>query len=133
LVRLALNTIRGEWDQVLFASLMSGLKPVEGLDLTLSGFDEDEVAKIRKSLERRDKRERLESFDLDAALEAARAAPRAQRGDVWALGDHRLMCGDSTDAGDVGRLLAGGPASMAFTDPPYNVALGDHGGQQKGQ
>ena len=46
--------------------------------------------KLLKSLEHRDKRERVEAFDLDAALEAARAAPRAQRGDVWELGDHRL-------------------------------------------
>ena len=63
----------------------------------------------------------MEDFDLDAALEAARAAPRAQRGEVWALGDHRLMCGDSTDPADVERLFAGAKAVLLATDPPYLV------------
>jgi len=91
------------------------------------------LSKVLKSLDQREKRERPESFDLDAALEAAGATPRAQRGELWALGDHRLACGDATDCNDVARLLDGKHAAMAFTDPPYNVALGDHGGQQKGE
>jgi DNA modification methylase len=66
-------------------------------------------------------------------MEAARAAPRAQRGETWALGDHRLVVGDACDSGDVSRLFDKTRASMAFTDPPYNVGLGDHGGQQRGQ
>jgi DNA modification methylase len=133
LLNLSLNKISGEWDQELLARLLADLKPVEDLDLSLSGFSEDELAKLLKSLDVREKRERRESFDLDAALEAARAAPRAQRGEIWALGDHRLICGDSTNADDVARLLDGKRAAMAFTDPPYNVGLGDHGGQQRGQ
>ena len=51
---------------------------------------------------------------------------------MWRLGDHRLMCGDATVTEDVERLLGGVKAAMAFTDPPYNVSLGDHGGQQRG-
>src|SRR6187551_2253756 len=133
LLNLSLNKISGEWDQELLARMLADLKPIEGLDLTLSGFSEDELSKVLKSLDHREKRDRPETFDLDAALEAARAAPRAQRGDLWALGDHRLGCGDATDSSDVARLLDGKHAAMAFTDPPYNVALGDHGGQQKGQ
>jgi DNA modification methylase len=133
LLNLALNKISGDWDQELLARLLADLNAAPDLDLTLSGFDDGEVAKLLKTLERRDKRERQESFDLDAALEAARAAPRAQRGELWALGDHRLLCGDSTDVGDVARLFDGRKAAMAFVDPPYNVALGDHGGQQQGQ
>ena len=70
--------------------------------------------------------------DLDAALEEAQAAAGVSRGDLWALGDHRLLCGDATDQGDVARLLGAQRAAMAFTDPPYNVGLGDHGGQQRG-
>ena len=73
-----------------------------------------------------------EAFDLDAALEAAHAAPVAQRGDLWRLGDHRLLCGDAADPGDVSRLLDGRKAQIAFTDPPYNVDYGHHGGQQRG-
>lgn len=132
-LNLALNKVSGEWDNELLARLIADLKDQPDVDLSLSGFGDDEVSKLLRSLNAREKRGREESFDLDAALEAARAAPRAQRGDVWALGDHRLMCGDSTDVADVARLMKGAHAAMAFTDPPCNVSLGDHGGQQKGQ
>ena len=131
LLNLALNRISGTWGQELLARLLSDLNAVPDVDLTLSGFSEDELQKHLESLESREKRERLESFDLDAALEAARAAPVAHTGDLWLLGEHRLMCGDSTDSGDVTHLMGEGRASMAFTDPPYNVAYGDHGGASK--
>ena len=48
------------------------------------------------------------------------------------MGDHRLLCGDACDTADVSRLFEGSKAAIAFTDPPYNVSLGDHGGQQRG-
>jgi hypothetical protein len=105
-------------DNELLARLLSALRDVPDVDLSLSGFDGDEVSKLLRSMNAREKREREESFDLDAALEAARAAPRAQRGDLWALGDHRLACGDATDSADVVRLLDGKHAALAFCDPP---------------
>ena len=101
LLNLALNKISGTWDQELLARLLSDPQAVPDVDLTLSGFSEDELQKHLESLESREKRERLESFDLDAAMEAAQAAPVAHTGEVWLLGEHRLMCGDSTDSGDV--------------------------------
>ena len=64
--------------------------------------------------------------------EAQQSPTQTKPGDLWLLGDHRVLCGDSTDTAAVERLQGGTPASMAFTDPPYNVAYGDHGGQQKG-
>jgi len=141
LLNIALNKISGDWDQELLARLLADLQPVEGIDLTLTGFGEGDLDKLLKSLDVRAKRERVEAFDLDAALEAARAATRAKRGDLWALGDHRLLIGDATDTAAVTGLLGTvrSPAShearpaMAFCDPPYNVSLGDHGGQQRGQ
>jgi len=132
LLNLALNRISGSWDEELLARLLADLNTATDLDLSLSGFDENELAKLLKSLDLREKRDKPEAFDLDAALEAARAAPRAQPGELWALGDHRLLCGDATDSAAVSRLLGGKRAAMAFTDPPYNVSLGDHGGQQRG-
>jgi DNA modification methylase len=132
LLNLGLNKISGDWDQELLARLLSDLSSTDDLDLSLSGFADDEVAKLLKSLEAREKRERQESFDLDAALEAARATPRAQRGELWALGNHRLLCGDACDTANVARLFDGQKAAMCFADPPYNVSLGDHGGQQRG-
>ena len=131
-LNLALNKISGSWDEELLARLVAELKPIESIDLTLSGFDEHELDRLLKSLDVREKRERTEQFDLDEALEAATREPRTQPGDVWLLGRHRLLCGNATDADDVARVLAGQRADMAFTDPPYNVALGDHGGQQRG-
>ena len=69
-------------------------------------------------MDTREKRDRLESFDFDAALEAAHAALRAQRGELWPLGDHRLLVGDACDTGDVSCLLGEAKAAMAFTDAP---------------
>jgi DNA modification methylase len=128
LLNLALNKISGSWDDELLARLLADLQPVEGIDLSLSGFTEDELDKLLKSLDVREKRERAESFDVDAALEAARAATRAKRGELWALGDHRLLIGDATDAAAVQRLLDGKQTQMCFTDPPYNVDYGKGGG-----
>jgi len=132
LLNLALNKISGEWDTELLARMLADLKPIEDIDLSLSGFSEEELGRLLTSLDIREKKERVETFDLDAALEAAQSAHVAQRGDLWRLGDHRLVCGDATDVGDVSRLLGERKAAMAFTDPPYNVGLGDHGGQQRG-
>jgi DNA modification methylase len=121
LLNLSLNRISGTWDQELLARLLGELKDVPDVDLSLAGFSEDELKKYLKGLESREKRDRLESFDLDAALEAARAAPVAHPGDLWLLGDHRLLCGDSTNRDDVVRLMNGEKASLLATDPPYLV------------
>jgi len=127
LLNLALNKISGDWDQELLARLLSDLQEAPDVDIALSGFDEDEIAKLLKSLGTREKRDRPETFDLAATLEAARADPGAERGDVWQLGDHRIMCGDSADGGDVSRLMAGQRASLMVTDPPYGVAYETEG------
>ena len=131
LLNLALNKISGSWDQELLARLLADLNSAPDVDMTLSGFSEDELQKHLKSLESREKRDQLETFDLDEAMESAQAAPVARTGDLWLLGTHRLLCGDSTDSGDVGRLMGGTKANMVVTDPPYNVAYGDHGGSPK--
>lgn len=133
LLNVALNKISGSFDQELLARLLADLAATPDVDLTLSGFDEKEIQQLLKSLDAREKRERPESFDLEAALEEAKREPRVKPGEIWALGDHRLLCGDATRSLDVERLMAGHQAAMAFTDPPYNVSLGDHGGQQSGQ
>lgn len=61
-----------------------------------------------------------DDFDQSAEVESV-----CQNGDIWQLGKHRLMCGDSTDAGDVALLMDGEKADMVFTDPPYGVSIGD--------
>ena len=123
LLGLALNKISGSWDDALLARLLADLQATPDLDLTLSGFGEDEVKDLLRSLDVREKRERPEAFDLEEALEEARRAPRTKPGDLWALGDHRLLCGDATSAADVARLLDGATPTLLTTDPPYGVSL----------
>jgi DNA modification methylase len=123
LLGLALNRISGSWDEQLLARLLADLGATPDIDVSLSGFDEDEVKALLRSLETRDKRERPEAFDLDAALDEARRAPRTKRGELWRLGDHRLLCGDATNEADVGRLLEEAAPTLLATDPPYGVSL----------
>jgi DNA modification methylase len=123
LLGLALNKISGSWDEQLLARLLADLQATPDVDLSLSGFGDDEVKDLLRSLETREKREHVESFDLDEALEEARRAPRTKPGDLWVLGDHRLLCGDATSAADVARLLDGAEPKLLATDPPYGVSL----------
>lgn len=94
LLKLALNRIGGTWDEQLLSRLLDDLGQVPELDLSLSGFAEDEIVAALKKLDAWEKREPPESFDVDEAFEEATSQPRTAPGDPWALGDHRLMCGD---------------------------------------
>ena len=78
LVGLALNKISGSWDDALLARLLADLQATPDVDLSLSGFGEEEVKDLLRSLETREKREHVESFDLDEALEEATRAPADQ-------------------------------------------------------
>jgi DNA modification methylase len=122
LLNLALNRISGDWDRELLARLLADLETVPDIDISLSGFGDDEIATLLRTLGAREKRQREESFDLDAATwSAAKADPGVERGDIFALGDHRIMTGDSTQKADVEALMAGETASLMVTDPPYGV------------
>ena len=133
LLNVALNKISGDFDQELLARLLADLAETPELDLTLSGFEEKDIKQLLKTLEARNKRDRPETFDLDAALRSAYENPRAQRGDLFQLAEHRVLCGDATSVEDVAKLMSDAKAAMCFTDPPYGVNLGNHGGQQHGQ
>lgn len=123
LLSLALNKISGTWDQELLARLLADLQDIPAVDLSLTGFSEEELGELLRSLDAREKRDRPEAFDLDAALEAARAAPVAKRGDLWLLGDHRLLCGDATKTEDVQRLMGEVTIELVLTDPPYGINI----------
>src|ERR1035437_745372 len=84
LLNLALNKIGGSWDEQLLARLLADLQSSPEVDLSVSGFGEDEIKDLLRSLETRDKAERPESFDLDAALEEAARAARTGLGGLWA-------------------------------------------------
>jgi DNA modification methylase len=120
LLNLALNRVQGRWDEDRLAALFHELDSLPDLDVSLSGFREDEIDKLIARVEALDILDRDEQFDLEEALEQAEKQCRVQRGDLWLLGRHRLVCGDATTS-DVQRLLAGEAAHTVFTDPPYNV------------
>jgi DNA modification methylase len=114
-LNLALNKIQGDWDQEKLALVIADLQGAD-FDLSLTGFDEVELYKLMGALDE----VKDDDFDLTAALEeAAFVLP----GDVWALGRHRLICGDATDAATVKRLMDGRKANLVLTDPPYGVSF----------
>lgn len=104
------------WDAEL---LPLELEDLPTIDMTGFGFDLEKVAgdflKAREAV-------KTEEDDFDPGAEVEK---RAKLGDIWQLGDHRLMCGDSTDPDAWKRLMDGELADMVFTDPPYGVAIGD--------
>jgi DNA modification methylase len=113
--RLAMNA---GWDEEMLRVELESLQE-DGFDLDIVGFTEDEIEDLL-----RDPEEATEGqTDEDAVPEAPETAVTVP-GDVWILGQHRLLCGDSTQMEGVEKVLASGLADMVFTDPPYNVNYG---------
>ena len=105
------------WDEEMLAVEMEELQSL-GFDLGLTGFDEKELADLFDTNSSDDVKD--DDFDLTSALEKAAFV---QRGDVWTVGRHRLMCGDATSPEDVSVLMGDTKANLILTDPPYNVAF----------
>lgn len=104
------------WDEEMLRVEIEALQAAD-FDPLLTGFDEKELADLFDSEEDKVKDD---DFDLSAALEKAAFV---ERGDVWIVGRHRLMCGDATSAEDVARLMDGKKANLIVTDPPYGVSF----------
>ena len=104
------------WDEELLKIEMEELQNL-GYDLGYTGFDEKELADLFGI---DDKEIKDDDFDLTAALEKASFV---ERGDVWFVGKHKLMCGDATSSEDVAKLMEDKKANLILTDPPYNVAF----------
>ena len=109
--KLAMNA---GWDDAMLAEELRELE-ADGFDMDLIGFSEDELAALMPEVEQ------LEPGADDDAVPELPVQPVTVLGDVWVLGKHRLMCGDSTSVDAVDALMAGGKADMVFTDPPYGV------------
>ena len=115
--RLALDA---GWDEALLAEELAALQG-EGFDLDLTGFEEDELDQQLADMEGgADAAEGGAGEDFEDPAPGAEAV--SKRGDVWTIGQHRVMCGDSTLLADVQTLMAGDLADLLLTDPPYNVA-----------
>lgn len=115
-LNIALNKISGEWDFEALESLLHELRDAD-FDIELTGFDLDEISGI---LEGEENEPQDDEFDVDAEIENIQE-PITKTGDLWKLGNHRLLCGDSTKPEDVERLMGGKEADLVITDPPYNV------------
>lgn len=103
------------WDEELLRVELESLQEM-AYDLSFTGFDERELAAMMGGDCDADEDD---DFDEDKALDAPSFV---EPGDIWLLGRHRLMCGDSTKAADVAALMDGKKANMCVTDPPYNCA-----------
>ena len=109
--KLALNA---GWDDELLKIEFAGLKE-QGFDLELTGFTLGEIDELMPDVI-------PEGLTDEDAVPEVRPDPISKLGDVWLLGKHRVMCGDSTSIDAVEELMGGGLADQLITDPPYNVA-----------
>lgn len=112
------TVIAGGWDDDLLLSNLQELKlELPELDMTIFGFSDKHTEKKTEE----------DDFDVDAAIDDD-VEPITKPGDLIILGEHRLLCGDSTKKEDVERLMGGQKADMAFTDPPYNIGYSNMDG-----
>jgi len=103
-----------EWDE---EQLVAELMQIDNIDMSIFGFEgmliDEDFEEIKE-----------DNFDFELPK-----APVSKTGDIYQLGRHRLMCGDSTKSQDVDKLMAGAKISLLFTDPPYNVAFNGRSGE----
>ena len=114
-LNIALNKISGEWDKDKLALLITDLQGVD-FDVSLTGFDPAEIDDLFKDSMKDGVKE--DDFDVAAELEKPTIT---KAGDIWTLGRHRLICGDSTKEETFEQLMAGKKVNLVITDPPYNV------------
>jgi DNA modification methylase len=110
------------WDREIQAIELQGLIDV-GFDVTLSGFEVGEIDLLLAA----DRAKKVDDIEPPLPL----ALPVTLKGDIWRLGEHRIICGDARDETIFAKLMGGEKAQLVFTDPPYNVPIdgfvGGHG------
>lgn len=110
--RLALDA---GWDEEMLKLEFAELEK-EGFELSKTGFSDEEIDEMMADLDRE-----VDGVE-DIETPEPPKNPKTKRGEIWILGTHRLMCGDSTSVEDVKEVMGGGLADLWLTDPPYNVA-----------
>lgn len=113
-LNVALNKAVGEWDEQPLADLLRELQDA-GYDMSATAFDQDEIDLLLAG-------QNAAVKDDDTQLDARTIRAFVQPGDLWYLGEHRMLCGDATNPRDIGRLMGDVKANLVLTDPPYNVA-----------
>ena len=113
-LNIALNKISGEWDKDKLALVIADIQGTH-FDVSFTGFDPSEIDDLFAGTEKGEAHD--DDFDTEAAI---KERPFVEPGDVWTLGRHRLICGDSTNAETFAVLMDGKQANLCVTDPPYN-------------
>ena len=114
-LNIALNKISGDWDKDKLALLIADLQGAD-FDVSLTGFEPAEIDDLFKDT----LKDGVKDDDFDVGAELAQPT-MTKPGDVWTLGRHRLICGDSTKAETYDLLMGSTKANLVITDPPYNV------------
>lgn len=114
-LNVALNKISGDWDKDKLMLLITDLQG-EDFDVSLTGFDPEELDDLFKD----DMKDGVKDDNFDVNKELKKPT-MTKPGDLWQLGEHRLLCGDSTKEESYNLLMAGKQANLVITDPPYNV------------
>ena len=122
-LNIALNKITGQWDDEMLANLLKDLDGVQ-FNTDLTGFEKEEIAALCSKLYDKDVKE--DDFDVDKEL---KQPCFSKLGDLWLLGNHRVICGDSTGEEVYTRLMDGMKANLILTDPPYNVDVEETAGK----
>ena len=112
--------LQAGWDKELLAVELADLSSA-GFDLALTGFSDDELSELLGDIEEAERANEAEPIGepVDEDIPEAPATPVSRQGDIWQLGAHRLICGDSTDPSVVAALMADDQARLCFTSPPY--------------
>ncbi|MBQ8837442.1 MAG: DNA modification methylase [Clostridia bacterium] len=114
-LNIALNKISGDWDKEKLSLLIADLQGAD-FDVSLTGFEATEIDDLFKGTLKDGIKD--DDFDVEAEL---KKPTTTKAGDIWVLGKHRLICGDSTKAETFELLMSGNKANLVVTDPPYNV------------
>jgi DNA modification methylase len=122
-LNVALNKITGAWNEELLADLLVDLQK-EDFNLDLTGFEPPEVEQLFSKIHNKDIKE--DDFDVDEEL---RKPTKAKLGDLWLIGRHRVVCGDSTLPETYTKIMDGKKANLVVTDPPYNVDVEETAGK----
>lgn len=124
-LNVALNKITGAWNEELLADLMVDLQDAD-FNLDLTGFEAPEIDQLFSKVHNKEVKE--DDFDVDGKLTKPTIS---KQGDIWHLGKHRVICGDSTKPETYQLLLGDKKANLVVTDPPYNVNVEETAGKIK--
>ena len=122
-LNIALNKITGAWDEEMLADLLKDLGDKD-FNLEFTGFEAPEIEQLFSNIY--DKQVREDDFDVESEL---KQPVFSKPGDIWHLGKHRVICGDSTKPETYALLMEGDKANLVLTDPPYNVDVEETAGK----